>query len=156
MSPGDELVDVVRDLVDREAIRDLACRYAHYVWQHDVAAIGDLFTEDGRMDTPDLPPLEGRQAILDAYTEIFASSELYPYVHNHAIDLDGDTATGTVYLDLRTTMDGRPVIGGGYYRDRYRRDEGRWRFTHRDLTMTSWIALRPKRPDGDPGSSQEA
>ena len=43
----------VRELADGEAIRDLARRYAHYVWQKDVAAAIELFTEDGEMDTGD-------------------------------------------------------------------------------------------------------
>lgn len=137
----------VRDLADREAIRDLARRYAHYVWQGSVDGVIDLFTEDGEMLTPDLPPLIGREAIRAAYTKIFAESDLLPFVHNHVIDIDGDTATGTVYLDLRTTLDDRPVVGAGYYEDRYRRVDGTWRIASRDLTMRSFVALRPKRHD---------
>ena len=42
---------LLQELADREAIRDLACRYAHHVWQRQVAPAVELFTEDGEMDT---------------------------------------------------------------------------------------------------------
>lgn len=135
----------VRDLADREAIRDLANRYAHFVWQGDVDGVASLFTEDGQMITPDLPPLESREAIRSAYTKIFAESDLLPFVHQHIIDIDGDTAVGWVYLDLRHTLDERPVIGAGFYRDDYRRVDGKWKIAKRDLTMRRFTALKPKK-----------
>lgn len=135
----------LRELVDREAIRDLACRYAHHVWHRDVPAIAQLFTEDGRMDTPDLPTLTGRQEITESYEKIFSDMDLYPFVHNHVVDLDGDTATGTCYLDLRSRVDGRDIMAAGYYQDRYERVGGRWLFGHRDLTMVSYFPIRERR-----------
>ncbi len=136
----------LRELVDREAIRDLACRYAHHVWHRDVAAIAQLFTEDGRMDTPDLPTLTGRQEITESYKKIFSDMDLYPFVHNHVVDLDGDTATGTCYLDLRSRADGRDIMAAGYYQDSYERVGGRWLFRHRHLTMVSFFPIRERRP----------
>jgi hypothetical protein len=52
--------DAVRELADLEAIRALAHRYAHCVWQEDAAAAVDLFAEDGEMDTGDRPVIRGR------------------------------------------------------------------------------------------------
>lgn len=141
----------IGDLLDREAIRDLARLYAHHVWQRDVKAIAGLFTEDGRMDTPDLPTLTGRQEIVQSYEKIFADMDLWPFVHNHVIDLDGDTATGTVYLDLRSRSDGRDIMAAGYYEDRYERVDGRWLFAHRDLTMVSFFPVRVRQ--GTPKST---
>ena len=59
-------------MLDREAIRDLACRYAHYVWQRDAAAVAELFTEDGLMETPDLPDHHRPQEIVESYEQIFS------------------------------------------------------------------------------------
>lgn len=151
-----ELEARMAELLDREAIRDLARRYAHLVWHCDVAAIAQLFTEDGRMDTPDLPTLTGRQEINESYTKIFADMELWPFVHNHVIDLDGDSATGTVYLDLRSRMDGRDLMAAGYYADRYQRVDGRWLFAHRDLTMVSFRAVSGSRRSTEQDTTQEA
>jgi len=125
----------VRELADLEGIRDLVRRYAHCVWQRDaVGAIG-LFTDDGEMNTGNRPPIRGRQALLEAYEAMFASSEYHPMVHNHVIDLQGDAATGTCYLELHARIDGVDKIGAGHYRDHYVRVGGVWKFASRVLTM---------------------
>jgi hypothetical protein len=59
----------------------------------------------------------------------------HPFVHNHVIELDGDRASGVCYLDLRAITEGRSVMGSGFYRDRYARVEGDWKFESRELTM---------------------
>ncbi len=125
----------LRRLEDLEAIRDLACRYAHHVWQRDVEGVIALFTEDGEMDTGERPPIRGRQALLAEYRRIFASSELQPFVHNHVIDIDGNSARGHCYLELRAVFAGRPVHGAGQYLDRYERTRTGWRFRSRTLRM---------------------
>lgn len=148
----------VKEMLDREAIRDLASRYAHYVWQRDAGAVGELFTDDGVMETPDLPTLTGPAGITESYQKIFSDMDLYPYVHNHVIDLDGDTATGTCYLDLRSRTDTHHIMAAGYYEDRYRRVEGRWLIAGRDLTMVSFFPIRQRRSAAatDPDTPQEA
>ena len=40
----------LQQLSDLEAIRDLARRYAHCVWQKDAAGCAALFIEGGEMD----------------------------------------------------------------------------------------------------------
>ena len=132
---------VVRELADAEAIRDLARRYAHFVWQKDIPAAIDLFTEDGEMDTGDRPPIRGKQALLETYQGMLGDAEFQPFVHNHVIDLNGESATGTCYLDLRATVDGRSMIGAGVYRDRYARVGGEWKFRSRKLTMCYLVPL---------------
>ena len=66
----------LRRLLDLEAIRDLACRYAHCIWRKDADGAASLFADDGVMDTGDRPPLVGRDAIRDAYRAILPSSEI--------------------------------------------------------------------------------
>lgn len=125
----------VRELADREAIRDLARRYAHHVWRAEVADAIALFSEDGEMDLGEGQVLRGRQALLDAYGGILDDAQFHPFVHNHVVDIQGDEATGTCYLDLRTVTEGRSMIGSGYYDDRYVRVDGEWKFRSRKLTM---------------------
>jgi len=137
-APPDALL---RELADREAIRDLACRYAHHVWQKQVAAAVDLFTEDGEMDTGEAPLLRGRAALLDAYERMLGDAHFQPFVSNHVIVLDGDEASGTCYLDLRATVEGRSMIGSGHYEDRYRRVGGEWKFQSRRLHMSFFVPL---------------
>jgi ketosteroid isomerase-like protein len=132
---------VVRELADAEAIRDLARRYAHCVWQKDVSGAIDLFTEDGEMDTGDRPPIRGRHALLETYQSMLGDSELQPFVHNHVIDLHGESATGICSLDLRATVEGKSMIGAGTYHDRYARVGGEWKFRSRKLTMCYFVPL---------------
>ena len=130
--------DDLRRLADLEAIRDLPRLYAHYVWQKDPDGAALLFAGDGVMDLNDRPALEGRDAILETYRDTFAASTFLPFVHNHVIDLSGDTATGTVYLDLRSTDDGKAMTGHGYNDDRYVRTDEGWKFSYRKLNLVEY------------------
>lgn len=143
---------VLRELADKEAIRDLARYYAHFVWQRDVPAIAELFTEDAQVDTPELPTISGRQAILESYQKMLGTDEFHPFVHNHVVELDGDVATGTCYLDLRATIDGKELISSGVYDDRYERVDGTWKFAYRKVTMFTFASLR-KQSSGQPPRS---
>ncbi len=125
----------VERLLALEAIRDLARRYAHYVWTRDVRSAVGLFTADGVMDTGSQPPIRGREALLAAYASMLGPSVFHPFVHNHVIQLHGERANGTCYLDLRAIIDGRSLIGSGRYEDTYALEDGRWKFNSRALLM---------------------
>lgn len=138
----------VRALADKEAIRDLARRYAHCVWNKDVAGAVGLFTDDGEMDTGERPPIRGRAALLVSYQNMITGPSMHPYVHQHLIELDSDRATGVCYLDLRATMlDGVKMAGFGYYHDVYIRVGGEWRFRSRKLVLREYTPV--------PGGSAE-
>jgi len=131
----------VRELADKEAIRDLARGYAHCVWRKDVTGAVSLFADDGEMDTGDRPVIRGRAALLEEYQRMITGPDLQPFVHNHLIELRGDTATGTCYLDLRANMNGTSMIGSGYYDDRYVRVGSEWKFQARQLTICYFVPL---------------
>lgn len=142
-----KLEATLRDLADREAIRDLARRYAHCVWQKDAAGAIALFAADGEMDTGDRPPIHGHEALLEAYEAMFARDEFHPMTHNHVIDFEaGDTraASGTCYLDLTAVVDGVPMVGKGTYHDRYVRVGDEWKFRSRKLSMCSFAEAERK------------
>ena len=128
-------------LADREAIRDLTNWYAHHVWRKDVAAVVELFAVDGELYTQKLPPVRGRQALLITYERILEEDEFYPFVHNHIIEVDGDVASGTCYIDLRAVMAGKRLTAWGFYEDRYVRVNGTWKFATRNVNMTTFVPL---------------
>ncbi len=132
----------MRELADREAIRDLARRYAHCVWQGDVEGAVALFAEDGIMDAGDRPPICGRESLRQTYAQMLAGAQFQPFVHNHLIRLHGDTATGICYLDLRASVEGKSMVGSGYYRDEYVREGGEWKFRSRRLVMSYFVPLQ--------------
>lgn len=131
----------LRELLDKDAIRDLVSTYAHNVWRRDVKAIVDLFADDAVMDTLTRPTIRGRAELLEAFEEMLAEDELHPFLHNHVIEVDGDTAVGTCYLDLRAKIDGRRLTGWGWYDDRYVRVDGRWRFSYRRVNMVKLVPV---------------
>ncbi len=128
----------LREIADKEAIRDLARRYAHCVWQKDVDGAIGLFADNAKMDTGDRPPIVGREALLASYSEMFATNDFRPFVHNHIVELNGDEAEGTCYLDLRAVVDGKAITGHGFYEDRYVRLRDGWKFARRRLTMVEY------------------
>ena len=151
---NEPLQALVRELSDREAIRELVHRYAHCVWKKCSAAAVDLFAEDGEMDTGDRPVIKGQRALRESYEQMLGTADLQPFVHNHLISLRGDEATGTCYLDLRASIDGESMIGSGYYEDEYVRVEGRWKFRRRKLTMYYLVPLHEGWADRPPNSAR--
>ncbi|MCC7077171.1 MAG: nuclear transport factor 2 family protein [Acidimicrobiia bacterium] len=141
MRPDETFDTRLRDLVDRDAIRDLVNLYAHNVWRNDIEAIGALFADDAEMDTMTRPTIRGKAELLEAFAEMLDVDEFRPFVHGHVIDLDGDTATGTCYLDLRAVVDGKRLMGWGWYDDRYVRVDGEWRFKYRKVTMAKFVGM---------------
>ena len=139
---GADLETIVKELADKEAIRDLARRYAHLVWQQRTRELAELFAEDGWMDTSLEDPIRGRTALAEAFERLVGGdADFQPFVHNHVIDLAGDRATGTVYVDLRSTQDGRSMIGSGYYEDEYVRTAEGWKLHSRRLTLRFLVPL---------------
>lgn len=139
MSPADA---TLRELADLEAIRDLARRYAHYVWQGQLEPLAELFAEDGSMDPGTRPPIVGRAALLTGFREMLTTGSVFlPFVQQHVVELAGETASGTCYIDLRGEVDGKSMIGAGWYADRYVRTADGWRFQSRTITLRFFVPL---------------
>ena len=134
--------DELRALLDRDAIRDLARRYAHYVWQNDLEALVALFAEDGEMDPGTRPPIRGRVALAEGFREMLGGAARFmPFVQQHVVAVDGDRATGTCYVDLRAEVESKSMIGAGWYDDRYVRTPAGWRFAYRRIVLRFFVPL---------------
>ena len=136
-----ELEKRLGELADREEIRDLARIYAHAVWQDDLDRLTNLFTHDGVMDPEIREPIQGRAALRESFEQMLAGGSFQPFVHNHVVELDGDRATGTAYVDLRYTLEGKSMIGSGFYCDVYVREDDGWKFQSRKLTTRFLVPL---------------
>lgn len=143
----------VQELADREEIRELIARHAHRVAHGE--SFADLFTEDGvyinRYPNNPVHELRGRKAIAAAFDSTpghiapgrsAGMSDALPMIHNIAIEISGDEATGICSNELRITEHGKSIIASGYYQDRYRRENGRWKFALRDITFFHWVSLQ--------------
>jgi ketosteroid isomerase-like protein len=136
------LESTVRELADAEEIRDLARRYAHYVWQNDVEGLIELFTDDGEMDPGVRPPIKGRAALLEGFNQmLLADAQFRPFIQQHVVELAGDRAAGFCYIDLRASVAGTSMIGGGWYEDRYVRTAKGWKFSARKVALQFFVPL---------------
>ena len=148
---SDDPAAILRELADREEIRELTARYAFLVANKRPAV--DLFTEDGgfvfRKPDGEVGEARGRQELDQVFADILrAPNHNLPTVHNHLISIDGDHATGVCWIELQAhKMEDNGDIGdwrgSGYYEDIFRRENGRWKFVLRDSTLVKFELVRP-------------
>ncbi len=130
------LEQIIADLADREQIRELPIRYCDCVWRNDVAAIVDLFVENGAFITKGRKRehrAEGREALLKLYGGL-TSGEMTPrpYIHNHVINLTGaGEANGRCYVEIRDAKKNFQWAGSGFYQDEYVKTAAGWKFKSR-------------------------
>jgi hypothetical protein len=134
------------ELEDREELRELIARYALRT------ALGvscaDLFTDDGAMayqfPGADVHVTSGRAALDEGYGAMAQAPQAdrpLPMLHNIVLEVDRDHAIGLSSNEVRVAQDGRSMVGSGVYADTFRREEGRWLFARREVTMFHWVAL---------------
>ena len=135
-----DLEERVRELEDREAIRELTARYCHAVARADGVGIVSLFTEDGTFEMG-ARQVRGRAELERFYAAVSDKPPL-PFIQNHVIALSGDEATGTCSVEIRLIQDGEPYTAAGWYEDVYRRVAGCWKFSRRTFHVFHWVPLR--------------
>jgi len=134
----------LREIADREEIRELAARYAHRIARSQ--PVHELFTDDAVFvdRIPGRPVREFRsiETLRAMYAAVPANAPPLPMIHNHLIDIDGDEATGLCSIELRMAEGDQSMISSGYYDDIYRRVNGRWKFAMRDVTFFHWVPIQ--------------
>ena len=118
-------------------------RYHECVNEGQLAAIPDLFTEDGDLDFGYLGKARGREEL----TKFFGGvSELLSFVkqfvHNHAVELEGDGGTGYSYLEAKTISKGEAYVVAARYDDEYAKENGQWKFKKMHLTPYFTVPLK--------------
>lgn len=129
----------LQGLIDKDEIRELALRYCRGVDRKDPALLRSLYTRDGIDNHANI--FRGSAA---EYVDFLESSFQFiqigaHYVCNHLIELNGDEASGEVYaLGYHILPSAGPLIEsfvGVRYLDRYRREDGEWRFACREVVV---------------------
>jgi hypothetical protein len=120
----------VQRLSDIEEIRALRLRYHEYINQNRPADLPGLFTEDGELDFGYLGRARGRQKL----TKFFAAVPVLldfvkQFIHNHAVEVDGDRATAVSYLEAKSVSGGKAYRVVGRYDDVCVRTPDGWRFS---------------------------
>ncbi|GJM37785.1 MAG: hypothetical protein DHS20C19_11520 [Acidimicrobiales bacterium] len=129
------------ELEARESIRDLVARYNANGDSGRFAEVLELFTADAAMHIPS-GSHRGRDEIEGMFTNAAAKTGddagaaaafIRHFTATLQIDLrDEDTATSRCYYQVLTD---RGLDHWGRYIDRYRREDGRWRFAERKVTV---------------------
>jgi len=138
-----ELEAKVRELTDREAIRELRCYYHEYINTTNLTAIAGLFIEDGELDFAHMGKGKGR-AFQKKFFEGLSDylSSVKQFIHNHIIEVHGDTATGISYLEAKPVYKGESFLVAGRYDDEYVRQDGKWKFKKMKFTPYFMVPLK--------------
>jgi len=134
MKTTDELV---RELRDREAIRDLSMRYCDCLYRNDLEGLVSLFTEDGTFAVKD-PENEvvtrGHIELKKMFANLIDEVHPQPYVHTHLVELHSEnSAAGRCYVELRSANLGMDRVGSGHFEDDYKKVREEWKFAARRL-----------------------
>lgn len=122
--------------IDTEQIRRLTHEYSWAIDNFRLEELLGLFVEDAVFDlrgfgAPD--ESVGREAVRATFAALIDS--LSGCVHltmNHLIDVDGDTATGTIYCHaFVVNADGSRADNLALYEDTYIRTRDGWKFSSR-------------------------
>jgi uncharacterized protein (TIGR02246 family) len=125
----------------KDAIRELTAKYCHAVVDGDRDAIVELFCADGifRMRRK---VVSGRDELFTFYESLAARTHK-PFIQNHVIEMLGPTeASGRCSVEIRIVQDGEAYTGAGHYLDRYRLEDGVWRFAERHYLAYHFVPLR--------------
>jgi hypothetical protein len=130
--------ELLTELADREAIRELPMRYCDCVWQGTLEAMLDLFAKDAQFISKGRKREvvnQGHDELRKMYERAIGETSPRPYIHNHVVDLKSrTTATGRCYVELRSASRNFEWIGTGFYDDEYIKEGERWKFASRKFT----------------------
>lgn len=137
----------VRELLDKQAITELVYNYSRAVDRRDFELLASLYTTDGVDDHAGL--YSGDAAgFVDWLREALEGVDITTHhVHNLLLAIDGDRAEGEVYVTAYNRIpnaqnDWDDFLQGLRYLDRYRREDGGWRFSHRTV-VCDWAQNQP-------------
>lgn len=119
---------------DLDEIRQLLARIFHAGDVFDVDTWLDCYTDDARFESPHIR-MEGRDELRAGFPILRGTSPTRHWIGTIAIDLDGDDASSVAYLFVVTAEFPPVPMVSGVYHDRFRRVDGRWRFSERILTL---------------------
>ncbi|HXW84842.1 MAG TPA: nuclear transport factor 2 family protein [Candidatus Binataceae bacterium] len=140
--------EMVLELVDREAIRELGSRYCDYVWQRKLEELVDLFADDGafRVEGIEVEAVaRGHAQLRRVYEKAFSELGARLLLHNQIIEKPAASrATGRCYVEVYSDKRGETRIGSGYYDDEYVKVGDKWKFASRRyfldaIDSTVWL-----------------
>jgi hypothetical protein len=139
-----KLEEALRGVTDREAIRDLRCRYHECINEGDLARIPSLFAEGGEIDFGHLGRAKGAREIGDFFARELTQvlPFIMQFIHNHVVEVSGESGRGFAYLEAKPIYKGEPYLVAARYDDEYVREDGEWKFKRMALTPIFMVPFR--------------
>lgn len=135
----------LKRLLDEAALRRTAELYAQGADRRDPVTWAAITTADCVIEAPGIT-LRGQREIVQALgimAQLYVATQ--HRVSNQIVTIEGDTARGETYGEadhLSVTGGGRTLLSWAIrYQDRWRREDGQWRFEHRFLIL-DWTETR--------------
>ncbi|MFN0026367.1 MAG: nuclear transport factor 2 family protein [Acidimicrobiales bacterium] len=122
----------VQRLCDIEDIRLLRMRFHDAINQGRAGEVAALFAEGAGIDYGYLGTTTNVGAFFGKLPDLLQF--IKQFIHNHVIELDGDSGHGFAYLEAKTISNGTAFRVAGRYDDRYVRTPNGWRFAHMQFT----------------------
>ena len=117
-------------LEDLDEIRGLRMRYHRCVNERIFKEAVDIHTEDAFIDFAGQVSARGHKEIAALYDHLNTNVGIIrQFPANHIIQLDGDEASGTAYVDARYSQDGKSIIAAAAYDETYRRTPDGWKIS---------------------------
>jgi 3-phenylpropionate/cinnamic acid dioxygenase small subunit len=134
---------LIRELADREAIRDLMYRYGRGVDSVNLEAVLATFDDPSNLvvqsGSGPLDRHDGRKAVEAFYQGRAVYNKTNRLIRhrykNPLIELNGDTATASVYWDEIREENNTLIQAGGTYFDKLRRTNSGWKFAERRIRL---------------------
>ena len=130
---------------DREDIIDVLTHYATGIDRRDWPLFRTAFTEDCVLDYGDIGTWHGVDEVTAFMDQAHAmAGHTLHRLTNHAITIDGDTATARTYVDgLIMAADNTSGVNAiGFYDDELARTADGWRIAHRVFTSVRVVAVQ--------------
>ncbi len=142
-----ELLEGVRELQDREAIKELKARYFRLLDAQDWAGFRQCFTDDAWFDVQGRPMVHGADAFVAEAENVTAGAKTLHHGHMPELTIDGaNDAHGlwmlADYLEWPPdpeTRERRGMKGYWQYEETYRKVDDVWKIAS--------LRLRPRRID---------
>jgi uncharacterized protein (TIGR02246 family) len=119
----------MEELTDIEQIMQLTARYNHAYDERDAEGWADCWTQDGHFTRANGEQVEGRPALVELCRN--AAVKGRHVTSDHVIEVDGDTARQTCYLQYMDRDNDFALLMFATYHDELVRQDGRWRFAAR-------------------------
>jgi hypothetical protein len=132
--------DDLRELLDKQAIREMLYRYCRGVDRLDRALTRACWHDDGTADYPGLYE-GGADGLVDAIWAAHDTMQTHSHqMTNMLIEIACDRAVSETYVTvaLRTRSSERDILTRGRYVDRWSRRDGRWGIDHRHY-VSDWM-----------------